>query len=176
MSAPMNRIRWLVAGIALVLTQRGSVDAAAPASTEASSWLRAAVNADELDLAALVARIGDDVVLTSLSEGDSVLRLSAIRSAPYLVSKELALQPLAVLAQGRDPDLAPAAVRRALAIAGALALDRAANRELDLDTLQAAQRLLLALANAKSARADVRVCAGLSAHLLGTFSAPGSPI
>ena len=166
----MTAGRWHVTGIALLLTAPGHVvaDPVQPVSAEAATQLRAAVNADELDVAALAARLGDDPVLTSLTEGDTALRLAALRTTPYLVNKELALLPLVSLARGRDPDLAPAAARRVLAIAQALALEETSVRELPRADLENLRRDLSSLANS-SARRDVRVCAGSAAQLLSTL-------
>jgi hypothetical protein len=163
-------------GVALLFAKPELAYSAPPAHLDAAALLRAAVDSDELDLAALVARIGDDAVLESLAEGkDSVIRLAAIRATPYLLSQELALQPLAALAQGRDPDLAPAAARRALVIAQALALEDISARELLPDSFRAAELQLAALANSTTAHGNVRLCAGQAAHLLRVIgSANGS--
>jgi hypothetical protein len=167
---------WLVVGAALLFARPGPAYSAQPAHLDAAALLRAAVDSDELDLAALVARIGDDAVLESLAEGkDSVIRFAAIRAAPYLLSQELALQPLAALAQGRDPDLAPAAARRVLVIAQALVLEDISARELSPDTFRAAELQLAALASSATAHRNVRLCAGQAAHLLKVIgSANGS--
>jgi hypothetical protein len=159
----------LAACAALVLVSpRPSADVVARTQADAAALLRAAVDADELDLAALASRIGDDDVLESLAEGKDIsLRLSAVRATPYLLNAELALAPLAHMAAGRDPDLAPVAARRALRIAQALALEDLATRELSPTSLQETKRLLSAIADESSARPDVRLCAGEAAHLLG---------
>jgi hypothetical protein len=149
-------------------------DAATRPQTDASALLRAAVDSNELDLAGLAARLGDDAVLTSLAEGeDSVVRLSALRATTYLASPELALPPLAAIARGRDPELAPAEARRVLAIARALALQDASARELEPDTLRSTETLLNSLANSARAHPEIRLCAGQAAHLLSTLHLPG---
>jgi hypothetical protein len=160
-------IRFGLAACAALVLVSPSADVVARTQADAATLLRAAVDADELDLAALASRIGDDGMLEALAEGKDIsLRLSAVRSTPYLLNPELALVPLAQMAAGRDPDLAPAAARRALRIAQALALEDLATRELSPTSLQEAKRLLSAIANESSARPDVRLCAGQAAHLL----------
>ena len=164
----MTRVRKLIATLGLALLSCAVVRAAGPSRGDSASALRGAVNSDELDLAALVARVGDDAVVASLTEGDTVLQLAAVRAAPFLQDAELALSPLVAIAQGRDPDVAPAAARSLLAIAQALLLEPHANPEPARGTCRALKQPLLQLANDADARADVRVAAGAAAHLLCT--------
>jgi hypothetical protein len=170
----MRACCWLSAGALFLFASASVADAATRPQLDAPALLRAAVDSDELDLAALAARLGDEAVLTSLAEGkDSVIRLSAVRATTYLASPELALQPLAAIAEGRDSELAPAAARRVLAIARALALQDPSTRELEPEMLRAAEVPLRKLADSARAHAEVRLCAGQAAHLLSTLHGPG---
>lgn len=140
---------------------------ATPARADAQALLRAAVDADELDLAALSARIGDEPVLAALaSRPEIALQLAALRAAPYLANPELALPALAEIAQGRDPDLAPAAARRAFQIAQMLELEDIAAREIEIEPLREAEQTLNQLSTSNIARVDVRLYAAEAAHLL----------
>jgi hypothetical protein len=140
---------------------------AEPAAAPAAALLRRAVDADDLELAALSARLGDDAVLAALAPGSDVpLQLAAVRAAPFMRDKPLALEPLALIAQTRDPDLAPAAARRVLAIAQALELEDIASRELSPAAFEAAELRLDQLASSRIARVDIRLYAAEAAHLL----------
>jgi hypothetical protein len=167
MDARVNR--WLRLGscAVFVLVQDVPAFAAQAPESSAAAALNRALDADELELAALVARLGDDAVLDALAqEKDSALRLAALRATPYLHSPELALSPLASLAASRDPDLAPAAARRVRAIAQALALEDGATRELSPPAFRVAEQRLAQLATAAEVRPDIRLCAGEAALLL----------
>jgi hypothetical protein len=136
-------------------------------SRDTAAALARALDADELTLAATVARLGDDAVLAGLAQDkDSVLRLAATRATSYLRNRELALEPLTALAEGRDPELAPAAARRLLAIAQALALEDSSARELSPREFQPTEERLMQLSAAATARRDIRLCAGAAAQLL----------
>jgi hypothetical protein len=135
--------------------------------------LRSAVDADPLSLAEIAARIGDDAVLAALAQRDDVtLRLAAVRSAPFLRAPAAALPDLIALAQGRDPELAPAAARRMRAIAQALSVRPAGVREQYDEALAAALVALDALAADASAAHLIRVCAGEAAALLRNIPGP----
>jgi len=144
----------------------GAPTATMAASTQAS-MLRAAADSDELALVALTARMGDDAVLQALADDrDALLRLAAVRASPYLHDAAIALQPLAAIAQGRDPDLAPAAARRALQIAQALTLRDPSAGELTRGAIEPASNTLRTLASADGAYRDLRLCAAEAAYLL----------
>lgn len=122
---------------------------------------------DPMELARLVDRYGDDAVIERLADDrPRIVRLYAIRAAPYMRWPERALDRLAQLAAGRDPDLAPAAARSALAIAESLTIDELARREVDPSSLGDARTALRAVADDRTARADIRaVCARAAAAL-----------
>jgi hypothetical protein len=157
---------WLQLGAcsAWLLVQGASAQAL---SRDTAAALSRALDADELTLAATLARLGDDAVLAGLAQDkDSVLRLVAARATPYLRNGELALEPLTALAEGRDPELAPVAARRLLAIAQALALEDSSARELSPREFQPLEERLMQLSAAATARRDIRLCAGAAAQLL----------
>jgi hypothetical protein len=169
---------WLRLGtcaVLLLLAQAAAAFAAQTSQASAATALVRALDADELELSALVARLGDDAILDALAqERDSALRLAAVRACPYLDSPELALEPLVNLAAGRDPDLAPAAARRVRAIAQALALEDGAARELSARAFHGVEQQLTQLAAAAALRPDIRLCVGEAALLLRVGSHSGS--
>lgn len=132
---------------------------ALPAAAQGDPLL-AVRDADPMELARVADRLGDAAVLARLGEGQSRdVRLAAIRAARFIDGPELALEPLARIAAGRDPLLAPAAARAALAIAGELDLDALAQREVEPSSLSAARALFVALSRDARARADLRAAA-----------------
>ena len=168
--------RWRTACALILLAlwsdASGAVHATPPRA-DAEALLQAAVDADELDLAALRARIGDEPVLAALApETEVALQLVAVRAAPYLANPELALPALAVIAQGRDPDLAPAAARRAFQIAQMLELEDVAAREIALGPLRDTEQNLSRLSTSNVARVDVKMYAAEAAHLLRRLREP----
>jgi hypothetical protein len=165
---------WLQLGAcsAWLLVQGASAQAL---SRDTAAVLVRALDADELTFAATVARLGDDAVLAGVAQDkDSVLRLAATRATPYLTNRELALEPLTALAEGRDPDLAPAAARRLLAIAQGLALEDSSAREWSPREFQPAEERLMQLSAAATARRDIRLCAGAAAQLLRSIRSGAS--
>jgi hypothetical protein len=159
-------------GVGLLLCAAAVAVRAAPPSVDA---LRAAADSDELELARVAARVGDDVVMAALvSSSDSLAQLAAIRAAPYLVDEAQALLPLAAIAASRDPELAPLAAGKLLRIAQDLVREGLARREVLASELGSARAALLSLLGDATARADIRLYAGQAAHLLGTLGVPES--
>jgi hypothetical protein len=153
----------------LVAASAGQVAPPAPDS------LAAVPDADPLELASRCARLGDDAVLQRLSPQTALPeRLAAVRATVFLRAPELALPALAELAGSRDPDLAPAAGRRALAIVQALAIEGLARRELSSASLLPVRARLSQLAGAAQLRPDLRALASEAAQLLGTLDVPGA--
>ncbi len=108
------------------------------------------------DLARWVDRHGDEAVLGWIAGGDGGMQLLAVRGAPYLEEPELALEPLAELAAGSDPWLAPAAARACWRIARDLNVDELERRERDASILEGARGFLRELAEDERARGDLR--------------------
>jgi hypothetical protein len=132
--------------------------------------LRGAADSDELSLVRLAARAGDDAVLAALrAVEDPALQLAAIRAAPHIVDREQALLPLAEIAAGRDPELAPLAAWKALSITQELVRERAGVREIVAGDLGPARAVLVAVQGDATARADIRLYAATASHLLGTL-------
>jgi hypothetical protein len=148
--------------------------AAEPAArTPAADALLAVRDADPLELARVVARVGDDAVLRLLAAEHGVaVRLVAVRAAPWLREPERALVRIAELAGGRDSELAPAAARAALRIARALDADGLARREVAPDTLSAALAALLRVAQQPHVRHDLQRMAGAAAAQLRAAGVP----
>jgi hypothetical protein len=165
MDARLRLFAWVAYAVSLRATAL-----AAPPTT--ASQLRAAADADELTLAAIAARVGDDAVLAGLDDRDAWLRLGAIDASPYLRDPVQALSGLSAIASGRDPDLAPAAARRLLWIAQALALGDPNASELSAATLDAARAALASAAGAASARPEIRSCAARARSLLDQLRGP----
>lgn len=129
----------------------------ASALAQAIDPLLAVHDADPLRLAQVVDRLGDDGVLERLGGAHPLaVRRLAVSGCRFLHAPERALPALAELAAGRDPDLAPAAMRAILAIV--LELDRADldAREHDGDELPRTRETLTALAEDDTARPDLR--------------------
>jgi hypothetical protein len=166
------RIRVGVVGASLLLAGALLARAAQPLGSDA---LRAAADADEVQLSRIAARVGDDGVLSALSATADVLaQLAAIRATPYLTDKEQALVPLATIAASRDPELAPLAAWKVLRVTQALVQEGLALREVAPSSLAPARAALIALAADDTARSDIRSCAGQAGHLLGTLGVPSA--
>lgn len=145
--------------------------AAGPASAQ-SDPLAAIADADPMELARVVDRLGDDAVLSRLDEArPREVRLAAMRASPFMGWPELALEPLAQIAASRDPLLAPAAASAALTIARSLEPDALRRREVDPTSLSAARGLFAALSADRSARADLRAAASMIDALLAQLGA-----
>jgi len=124
----------------------------------------AAVNdLDPMALARAVDRGGDDLVLDALASDPSP---AAIAAAPYLSAPELALPRLVELAAGRDPWLAPAAMRAVVRITERPLRQELTRRETDPAELDAVAEALQALENDEAARPDLRVGAALARQQL----------
>ena len=135
------------------------------AEADAGALLSAVLHADELTRATLAQRLGDAAIVAALAQHeDGSARLAAVRCAPYLRHPERALAALAAIAAGRDPELAPAAARRARAIAQQLATQGAV--EEDREGLVAVQGVLRTLSESVQAAREVRLDAGQAAFLL----------
>ena len=148
-------------------TLAGDAARAQPRGT--ADLLADALDAEPLDLARMVHRSGDALVLTRLASGDTVHVLGALRAAPFLTAPEAALGKLAALAASRDPDLAPEAARAVLGIARALTLEALAQREGELRELAPVRDALRRIAADTSARADIRQAAALAAGALSAL-------
>lgn len=127
-----------------------------------------------MELGLVVDRIGDDAVLASLGGEEIALdaRLAAVRAAPRMQAPERALEGLARIASGRDPDLAPAAALSMLEIARALDPRDLDAREVMREELAPARAAAARLAEDESARGDLRRAAGIVVELLGALGAP----
>jgi hypothetical protein len=157
---------WLVVALAASL----SGPAARAQSAPATDPLTSALDADPLDLARAAHRAGDALVLARLGHGSVAQQLGAVRCAPFLAAPESALGLLSVIATGRDPDLAPEAVRAALTIARALTLEDLARREAELSGLLPARAALRRLSADASARGDLRRAAAAAAGALAALA------
>lgn len=140
-----------------------------PVAAHAQDDAFAAVeDADPVELARLVDRLGDEAVLERLADDEAsfVVKLAAVRAARYLVGPEHALAPLAELLAGRDPRLAPAAGMTLLAIGDRLSMPGLDRREVLPERLAPALERLDAVAADETARADLRaVAAHVAAQL-----------
>lgn len=147
----------------------------ASAAPPTNETLHAAADADDLALARVAARVGDDVVLAALSDTrDPLAQWTAIRAAPFIVDKEQALLPLATIAASRDPELAPLAAWKLQRVTQDLVRERLDHREVTARSLAPTRAALTALAADATARSDIRLYAGYAAHLLGSMGVPES--
>ncbi len=160
--------------IACAALALGLVPASAAASDDQqASPLVAVVDADPLELARVVARVGDPPVRASLAAGrPSAERLAAVRGASWLRAPELALPELVAMLEGRDSELAPAAARAVVQIAMRLDVDELARREVLPETLAAVRARLLAAAERGALRADIRAMAAEAAARLAAAGVP----
>lgn len=146
---------------------------AGPSTRDPTAALRAAADADDLTLAAVVAQVGDDAVLAALTQHEDVLlRASAVRSSPFLRSSALALPGLVEIAGGRDPDLAPMAARRAAAISRSVAERAPRGAEGEKGGLSGVSQRLRALADAEGTEREIRVLAGEASAMLESARTP----
>lgn len=144
---------------------------ARPASAQADP-LVAIADADPMELARVVDRLGDDAVIERLDAArPREVRLAATRAAPFMSWPELALAQLARIAAGRDPLLAPAAAQAAVVIARGLDVDQLRRREVDPASLAAARAAFEALSRDEDARADIQAVAGMVASMLERLGA-----
>ena len=142
------------------------------ATAQAVDPLVAIGSSDPVALARIVERLGDDAVLARLAADDGAdvsadARLAAVRASVALRAPERALEPLAAIALGRDPDLAPAAARSILVIARALDPRDLDAREVMRAELAPALAAIAQLAADETARPDLRRAAAIAAELLG---------
>ena len=158
-------LRSCLAALSLVLV-------VSPALAQTDPLL-AVRSADPLELARAADRLGDAAVLARLVEGrPTPIRLAAIRATPWLDAPEQALAPLAAIAIGRDPDLAPAAAVSILRIARALDAQALDGRETHPSELHDARVAIQALADDATARADLRRMAELAVDALAAIGVP----
>jgi len=159
-------VRWLSLCIVLVLV-------VAVASAQSVDPLVAAHDTDALELARVVDRVGDAAILARLTpETPIAVRALAVVAATRLHAPEDALVPLAEIAAGRDPDLAPRAAQSLLIIARSLdgaALD---TRERDRADFTPARARLTAIAADETARSDIRRAAQLADAALADLAIP----
>lgn len=135
--------------------------------------LIAARSSDPIELARVVDRIGDEGVIARLTdETSAAVRLAAIRATRAMDAPERALVPLAVIASGRDPDLAPAAALALLAIARELDPQALDGREVMRAELVPARSALAVLAADETARADLRRAAAVVLDALAQLGLP----
>ena len=127
---------------------------------------------DELELARWVADVGDRATLGFLSaEHTSAQRFIAVRAVSSLHDPERALVPLAALAGGRDPDLAPAAAEVAVRISQMLTADDLTRREVLPADLEPALAAFDKLQQRKDLRPDIALQAAQVVVQLQVFVA-----
>jgi hypothetical protein len=125
-----------------------------------------------LDEAREAQRAGDGAVLATLADAAAsrVDELEAVRRARWLRMPELALEPLARLAAGRDPALAPEAAFVAHEIATSLDPLTLEAHEVALASLATARDALRALGRDGTARPDIRALASSAASHIDALS------
>ncbi|MFO0686879.1 MAG: hypothetical protein U0234_32750 [Sandaracinus sp.] len=149
------------------------VAASAAAQTARVDPLLAVHETDPLELAHAVDRLGDAAIVERLGEGTPIaVRALAVAATPRLHQPEQALAPLAAIAQGRDPDLAPRAAQAALTIATSLDERTLDAHEVDRAELTPARTALAAIAADATARADLRRAAGRADAALADLGIP----
>ncbi len=138
------------------------------------------VSSDPLELARMVDRLGDDAVLARLgamgeatSALDPAVVIAALRAAPWLHAPEDALPRLVEIADGHDPDLAPAAMLAISRIAERLTRLDLDAREADDAPIRAVLAPLAAMGEAAGVRADLRAAALWARETLRVLVEPG---
>jgi hypothetical protein len=133
---------------------------------DALALLVSALDADELTRATIARQVGAETLLESLHQAEDIaLRLAAMRCSPYLGDADRALVELAQIARGSDPELAPVAALRVFWIAQSL-MQHSVDREIALDSVMDARAALVALAEDRTALANIRLLAGQASFLL----------
>jgi hypothetical protein len=133
----------------------------------------AVADANPLALGRVVDRLGDGEVVSRLDlDEPPMVQLAAARAARFMREPELALAPLAVLAAGRDPHVAPVAARAVHAIAVMLDASALVARERSAADLAPALDVLTTLANDETARPDIRRLAALAVDQLRALRGP----
>jgi hypothetical protein len=133
---------------------------------DALALLVSALDADELTRATIARQVDAETLLEALRQAEDVaLRLAAMRCSPYLGDADRALVELAQIARGSDPELAPVAALRVFWIAQSL-MQHSVDREIALDSVMEARAALVALADDRTALANIRLLAGQASFLL----------
>jgi hypothetical protein len=165
-------VRTSLAMLIVLVSLAGVADAQPTATLDP---LLAAHDTDPLELARVVDRMGDAAVLARLNpETPIAVRALAVVAAPRLHAPEDALAPLAELALGRDPDLAPRAALSLLEITRALDERGLDARERDRAELAAGRIAIARVAADETARADVRRAAQLADAALAELAIPAA--
>jgi hypothetical protein len=142
-------------------------------SASAAKALLAIVDADPLALARVAQRFGDLAIVALLEPAtDTMVRLAAVRTSPWLRAPERALARLAEIASGRDSELAPAAARAAQQISQQLDAEVLARRECLASELTAALIALRALGEREHTAPHVRAYAWAAAAQLVAAGVP----
>ena len=164
------------AGIALAVTATWAArwaPARAERPQQERDALAAVIDADPLELARVVDRIGDAAVIERLDPGQPVeVRLAAIRAAPWMREPELGLDALARELSGRDSELAPSAALSAERVASAIGAAGLVEREVDPAGLAAVRARLAAAGKNGLLRPDIRLYAAQAADKLAAASVP----
>lgn len=157
--------RALVVGILLGIATLASAQPVDP--------LLAVHDTDPLELARVVDRIGDAAILARLApETPIAVRALAVAATSRMHAPEDALVPLAQIATGRDPDLAPRAAFALLTISRSLDARSLDARERTRSDFTPARTTLTALAADETARTDLRRAAQLVAAALADLDIP----
>ncbi|MBN1655926.1 MAG: hypothetical protein JXA30_19320 [Deltaproteobacteria bacterium] len=167
----VNRI-----GFVLLLSISETTLSAQPVQQTSDSTLdplAAIVDADPMELARVVRRIGDNAVIERLEEDKPIeVRIAAIRATRWMRAPERALAALAEEVGSRDCDLAPAAARAALRIASELTADELATREVMPEQLRQARALFAQAAKNALLRPDIRLYAAQTQEALRAAGVP----
>jgi hypothetical protein len=163
-------------GLCLGLRLQDAAAAQPNAPANAATSLLAVQDADPLELARVVHRVGDSAVVVLLEPHQpAAVRFAAVRAAPWLAEPERALPALSALIRARDSDLAPAAASAALQISQALDAGTLARREVLPAELTAVVLDLRATAKLSWVRADLQLMAALTAAQLEAAGVPAPP-
>ena len=133
--------------------------------------LVAVADADPLELARVVQRLGDDAVVARLKATQRTeVRLAAIRATRYLRVPESALLLLPAIIGERDDLLGQAAARAVYAIVSALTIDDLQRHEILPAELAPACAALERVVATEHVRADLRALAKASAATLSSLT------
>jgi hypothetical protein len=133
----------------------------------------AIANADPMELAKVVDRLGDDAVLTRLKRDKPIeIRIAAIRATRWMRAPESALVTLAEILGSRDSELAPVAASAALRIASATTSDALYTREVMPAELTESRALFVKASENPLLRPDIRLQAAQIAEALTAAGVP----
>lgn len=166
-------LEWIGILIILLILAQPSLIGLAKESKTAQDPIASIIDADPVELARVVDRLGDQVVQSRLDAKNPIEhQLAAVRAARWMSEPEICLGSIAIMAVSRDSELAPSAARAALTIATELSLDELTTREFDPQGLKQVRAEFSKAADNPFIRKDIRLMAAQTSALLAAVGVP----